>query len=255
MHTDLPPILLTSSVIVSDHTVSLKDKDARIKLTVESIEKWLAISPASPLVICDGSGFDFSEIVAKKFPQSDIECLFFQNNKEMVGIHGKGYGEGEIVKHALLHSSYIKRAGYFAKCTAKLWVENYLDCLWGWNGKFLCKGYFADVFSPFRKTWFSYIDTRFYVVNTDFYLKYLDSAHLNVGGKNGLSLEDCFKDVIVEQNLQEVLFTVPPVICGVGGGTGAYYKNNLKRRIKENLRIWMLRKNKSFSPLFSELHP
>ena len=249
MKPTLPPVLLTSCVIVSDHSVSLKDENSRIRLTVESIEKWLAISPELRLVICDGSAFDFSRIVLEKFPQANIECLFFQNNEQLVALHGKGYGEGEIVNYALQNSIYLKESDFFAKCTGKLWVENFFECLRGWNEVFLCKGYFSNVFS-FRKTEFSYMDTRFYLADKSFYLKYLASAYLDVGGAQGLSLEHCFRNVILKENFKGVLFNVPPVICGVGGGSGTYYKNNLKRRIKEVLRLRIVKRNRSFNYLF-----
>ncbi|HCI53957.1 MAG TPA: hypothetical protein DE312_11705 [Gallionella sp.] len=100
-----------------------------------------------------------------------------------------------------------------------------------------------------KKTRFSYVDTRFYLVNKSFYLKNLATAYLNVGGEQGLSLENCFKDVILKQNLSRVLFSIPPVICGVGGGSGKYYKNNLKRRIKEVIRLKLARRN--FPDLFT----
>jgi hypothetical protein len=245
----LPPILLTSCVIVSDHSVSLKDENLRIRLTIESVDKWLAVSPNLHLVICDGSNFDFSRIVLEKFPGAQIECLFFQNNKELVSVHGKGYGEGEIVNYALQNSVYLQGSDFFAKCTAKLWVENFLDCIKGWNGTCLCKGYFADVFS-FKRTRFEYIDTRFYLVSKWFYSKCLASAYLNVGGERGLSLEHCFRDVILKNKFGKILFNMPPVICGVGGGSGTYYKNNLKRKIKESIRLRMVRRDKSFNYLF-----
>lgn len=249
-YNNIPPILLTSCVTVSDYSVSLKDESSRIRLTIESIGKWLAISSDLRLVICDGSNFDFSGIVREKFPEASIECIFFENNKELVGVYGKGYGEGEIVKYAIANSAYLKESEFFAKCTAKLWVDNFFECLKCWNGTFLCKGYFSDVFS-FRKTRFSYIDTRFYLVNKSFYLDNLDSAYLNVDGKIGLSLEHCFRDVVLKKGYKQILFNVPPVICGVGGGSGKYYKNNLKRRIKEVIRLWFVKRNKRFHYLFT----
>lgn len=250
MNSRLPPLLLTSCVIVSDHSVNLKDKDARIRLTLESMEKWLAISPGLRLVVCDGSGYDFSEVVLQHFPGAHIECLSFRNDAQKVVIYGKGYGEGEIVNYALAHSAYLKESDYFAKCTAKLWVENFSDCLAGWNGSCLLKGYFADVFS-FKPTRFDYIDTRFYLVSKAFYAKYLAATYLKVHSDRGISLEHCFRDAILEQRLSGVLFSVAPVICGVGGGSGTYYRNNLKRRIKEAIRLWLVRRNKSFSRLFA----
>jgi len=249
MTPQLPPILLTSCVFVSDPSVSLKDKDSRIRYTLESIEKWLAISPDLRLVICDGSNFDFSEIILQKFPHANIECIFFENNRELVSLHGKGYGEGEIVNYALQHSASLRDSNFFAKCTAKLWVENYFDCLKHWNGRFLCKAYFSRVFS-LSSTQFEYVDTRFYLVDKAFYLEYLSTVYLNVGGELGLSLEHCFRDVIQKEKFSKVMFNVPPVICGVGGGSGTYYKNNLKRRIKEKLRLRIVKRDKSFSYLF-----
>jgi hypothetical protein len=115
----------------------------------------------------------------------------------------------------------------------------------------LCKGVFANVFS-FKDTQFDYVDTRFYLTTCSFYQNHLSSAHLNVGGKNGLSLEHCFRDVIRDEKLSKVLFTVPPVIYGVGGGTGVHYKNSLKRRIKERVRLQLVRNNPSFSYLFHQ---
>lgn len=106
-----------------------------------------------------------------------------------------------------------------------------------------------DVFS-FKKTVFSYVDTRFYLVNKLFYLENLATAYLNVGGEQGLSLEHCFRDVILNGKLDKILFKVAPVICGVGGGSGTYYKNNLKRRIKEVFRLWLVKRNASFTFLF-----
>ena len=249
MSSRLPPVLLTSCVIVSDHSVSLKDKDARIGLTLQSIQQWLAISPDLRLAICDGSNYDFSGVVLERFPGANIECLFFQNNSQMVGIYGKGYGEGEIVNYAIANSAYLKESDYFAKCTAKLWVENFFNCLSNWNGTCLLKGYFADVFS-FKPTRFDYIDTRFYLVSKLFYTQYLASTYLDVGGKRGLSLEHCFRNVILDNGFHKVLFNVPPVICGVGGGTGTYYKNNVKRKLKEAIRLRLVKGNKSFHSLF-----
>lgn len=249
MNQNFPPILFTSCVIISDHSVALKAEDERVKLTIESIEHWLSISPELRLVICDGSNFDFSTIVREKFPHAQIECLHFQNNRDLVAVHGKGFGEGEITNYALQHSKFLGEADFFGKCTSKLWVENFLDCLAQWNGKFLCKGVFEQVFS-FRPTEFSYVDTRFYLADKSFYQAHLSKAYLNVGDQQGLSLEHCFMNVILENKFEHVLFNNPPVICGVGGGSGKYYKNNFKRRVKERFRAWLAKQQPSFRHFF-----
>jgi hypothetical protein len=246
------PVLLTSSVIAHDTGVALKNTDERIRLALESVEHWLKIEPTLRLVLCDGSNFNFSSIIAEKFPLAQIECLYFENNQALVKKHGRGYGEGEIVRYAVKHSKFIATARSFAKCTSKLWVENYAQCLTSWNGSLLCKGVFLNVFSLFKRTTFSYIDTRFYIVSCRHYKKYFEDAHLQVDSNLGRSLEDCFFDIFLKYKIEKSLFKAPPIICGMGGGIGLYYKNSVKRKIKEKLRLRLVRMNKSFSYLFVE---
>ena len=250
MKFDLPPVLLTSSVIAMDRSVALKDPGQRIGYTLESIAKWLAMHADMRLVICDGSGYDFSETVKNTFPGHSIECLYFENDKQLVERHGKGYGEGEIIKHALLHSVFLRDAEWFAKCTAKLWVDNFDDCLQEWNGFLLLKAYFANVFS-LKKTIFEYIDTRFYLATKDAYLKFFSEAHLKVGAQFEVSIEDNFKEIVLRNDLKHVFFSVHPVICGVGGGSGTYYRTNLKRRIKDAIRSKLVQMDSSFSDMFN----
>lgn len=244
------PLLLTSSVIAHDSGVALKNTEARIELAIESLAQWLKIDPLLEVVLCDGSSHNFSVIVAEKFPNSKIECLYFENNQELVKEFGRGYGEGEIVRYAIKHSEFINRAGCFAKCTSKLWVSNYTECLRNWNGSLLCKGVFLNVFSLFKKTVFSYIDTRFYIVSCVIYRKYFENAHLQIRAEQGKSLEECYHEILINNNIYHSLFKVAPVINGVGGGTGKYYKNTNLRKIKEMLRIHLVKQNNSFKHLF-----
>jgi len=244
------PILLTSSAIAYDAGVTLKDTKERTRLTLESVREWLQMDPRPTIVLCDGSNFDFTALVAQNFPDATVECLHFENDQEQVRRNGRGYGEGEIVRYALNHSRLIAEAGCFAKCTAKLWVSNFQQCARQWNGRFLCKGVFLDAFSPFKKTRLAYIDTRFYMTSVDFYRDYFVDAHLRVSKQSQHGLEECFLETLLEKNIKKSLFTVMPVIAGVGGGTGTYYRNPFKRRIKEDLRLWLVRQQDAYQDLF-----
>lgn len=247
--TDIP-ILLTSSVIAYDSGVALKDAQERGRLTLESVREWLRVDPNLRIVLCDGSNHDFSMAVQELFPGAAIECLFFENRQDLVQEYGRGYGEGEIVRHALAKSTFIGEAGCFAKCTSKLWVENFPECVSNWNGTLLFKGVFANVFSPFKPSKFSYIDTRFYIASCDSYRRYFENAHFQIRKEQGHGLEECFRDIFLENKLKRMMFTVPPVICGVGGGTGASYRNPLKRRLKEKLRLKLVRMNRTYADFF-----
>ena len=244
------PILLTSSVIAHDQSVALTDTAERTKHALESIEAWQRIAPEHALVICDGSGFDFSPLMTSQFPGAQIESLHFLNNAGLVAQYGRGYGEGEIVKFALAHSTTIASAGCFAKCTSKLWVENFKQCLDQWNDKLMLKGVFLNIFSPLKKSQFHHIDTRFYIANLDVYKELFLDAHLNICRERGHGLEECFRDIVLSQQLQEILTSCPPIIAGRGGGTGAYYRNPRHRVWKEAVRTRFVMHTPKFRKLF-----
>lgn len=245
-----PPILLTSSVIPHDKTVKLTDPDARINYTIESIREWLKISPDSKYVICDGSNFNFEEIIRKEFPNALIECLFFLNDHKLIEVRGKGYGEGEIIKHALKYSHTLKESNVFVKCTGKLWVVNYFQCIKNFTGDFFCQAYLKDVFS-LKKASLRYIDTRFYIFKKDFYEKYFLNAHEHLNIELGYGIEESFRDIALKNSFKNFLFDVTPRIFGVGGGSGACYKNSFKRKLKDALRLYVLKKSPKYRDLFS----
>jgi hypothetical protein len=220
----------------------------RMMHTIESISEWLRIDPHVQIVICDGSGFDFSETVKVNFPAANIECIFFDNDAKKIKIHGKGYGEGEIIRYAIEHSRLMKESEVFIKCTAKLWVANFHQCLLQWNKQFICGAYFANVFSH-KKTALKFIDTRFYISRKDFYLKHFSVAHVQLGNTEQ-SIEDAFLDVIQNKKIKHILFRTPPVICGVGGGSGKYYKSGVIRVLKDRMRNWIARSASQYQDLF-----
>ncbi len=246
----LPPVLLTSSVVAMDPTVALKSQEDRIFYTIESIGKWAKISPRNKFIICDGSGFDFTPLVQERFPDLEVECIFFMNDPVLIGKYGKGFGEGEIIRFALTHSQFLSASDWFVKCTAKLWVDNFFACLQEWNDQFLCRAFFANVYS-LAPTSLEYIDTRFYMITKDFYLRNFSNIYVNLGLDDGSSIEGEFLDKIRELKLKHFLFRAVPIISGVGGGSGKYYNTSFWRRMKEKLRSYLASKNLEFCDLFN----
>lgn len=246
-----PPILITSSARVMDNTVAMKSEIDRVFHTLEALKFWISITPNSKFVICDGSNYNFSKIIKESLPQASIECLYFMNNTERVKTQGKGYGEGEIIKFAITHSNEINQANCFVKCTGKLWVKNYLDCLKNWNGKFNTSGYFSNSFSK-NKSKLEYLDTRFYITDLDFYKETLMNVHVKVGGSEGKSIENLFLEQILIEPKSNFLFGINPVIMGKSGASGNYYRNSLLRQLKDNLRYRLIKNNPKFSVYFND---
>jgi len=119
-----------------------------------------------------------------------------------------------------------------------------------WNGRFLCHATFTHVFS-FKNTCFDHVDTRFYLASRDFYNQHLLDAHLNLGGHTGISIEESFRDVILKNQLRGIIFRRPPLIGGVGGGTGKYYNIRRSKKLKENLRYQVVRLSPRWKHLFN----
>ena len=245
------PILITSSITPHDTAVKLADPEQRLFHAIESISQWIRVAPASRFVLCDGSSFDFRPIVRELFPTTEIESLFFDNDPVKIRAYGRGYGEGEIVKFALKHSAYLREAEIFAKCSSKLWVENYADCLKEWRDNCLFSGVFKNVFSIRKLIEMVQVDTRFYIVNSDFYLKNFIDVHQHIGKAPGFGLEDSFFQKLQAIHPYNYLFSVQPVIRGVGGGTGKYYKDSWLRIVKEYLKLKIIKKTRIFRHLFN----
>lgn len=217
-----PPLLITSSVHSHAPFVKLSSAEERISLTLEGLDKWLMLNDRLRIVICDGSSFDFSELIRARFPQANIDCLFFENDQEAVFEFGKGWGEGEIVKYALHNSSLLRRSRLFAKCTSKIFLSNFAEIFKFWNGTFLCDCKIANAYDA-DKINLKWIDTRFYIIDKHLYLDKFVNAHLDVRDRENRYLEHCFKDVVVRENIERFMLPVMPLYDGVSGTTAQRY--------------------------------
>lgn len=217
-----PPLLITSAVRpASAELVELSSIDDRLAYTAEAITQWLKIFPDLHIVICDGSNFDLREFVLTQWPNASIEILFFLNDEEKVSQRGKGYGEGEIIAYALKHSKTLKRADRFMKCTSKLWVNDVEDLLedcgptqFHIRGRKTQEGIWVN-------TW---VDTRFYIVQKNFYRRHLLNTYKNVHREQKFFLEHAFLEKLVSlSSLPHILFPRKPEIRGVSGTSGLFY--------------------------------
>lgn len=198
-------------------------------------------------MICDGSGFDLSEILGRKFSSTNIECLNFINSKEEVEAKGKGYGEGEIIAYALKNSKYLSQSDRFMKATGKLWVSNIRDLIKNRHELFLIDAHFKRHANKYE---LQYLDTRFFISDIDFYKKFLMDAYKESSFEPGCNIEHIFLKRLIEHKASNFIFQKTPVIHGFGGGNGCYYKQGLLKGIKISLKKKILAKNSKFINLF-----
>jgi hypothetical protein len=231
------PLLITSAIQVAAPGTKLADPAERLELTLKGIELWLKNTAIDSMVVVDGSGFDYSRQLRELRLDSkkEIEFLCFQNNVALVKLKGKGYGEGEIVLHALTHSRILSSARYFAKCTAKLYVKNYGKCLAAFDNKFMCGVYGHNRIRC--------LDTRFYLASRDFWLEHFSQAHLQVDDPKGYYLEHSYLDRLRYDRVKGFTLPVPPLIEGRSGSDNVEYPApSLYRRLVHRVRFYIFSK-------------
>lgn len=213
-------LLITSAIHVNAKFTKIVDPDERIRRVKDSVEKLLLKYPNLPVVICDGSGFDFSPFF-ENFPQ--IKCIFFSTSAHDVSIRGKGYGEGEIINYALETYFQYNPFDVIIKITGGIYVQN-LEWIIQANLDFQCtfKSYF-DVNK--KRIVLHRVDTRLFVFRPSFFNAHLSKVHLNVNELAGKYIEDLYFQAIKSThiNLSEFLLIMPPKFVGYSGSTGKAY--------------------------------
>lgn len=123
-------LIITGCIALTQNVpnVRISNVNERFHEYKESIQWALCNSPFRNAIFCDNSGYDLAlledfKVVAFR-QQKEFEILSFQGNKEEVAIHGKGYGEGGIIKYVLEHSVLLYKSDCFYKRTGRLKISN-----------------------------------------------------------------------------------------------------------------------------------
>ena len=231
------PLLITSVAQPNAPFVALTNPTERINSTIESLKHWALISPGLDIVICDGSGYDFQELIGAtpSLKTLNIEVLHFFNSQEIVKNKGKGYGEGEIVAHALNHSDILKKCDTFSKCTAKYWVKNFQECTKNHQKNISIEKYYDSRYSLNYRA----CDTRFYIVKKDFYLSKLANSHKTTNDFHSCFLEHTFAMDIIRSKITGTEFKIKPLVYGTSGTTGEFsvsHPESIRKKILRKIR-------------------
>jgi hypothetical protein len=231
------PLLITTAIEVTAPLTKMQDPQQRLAATLHAFEQWLKVKDVDEIVVVDGSNFEYGDRLRDlgKVSGKTVEFLRFRTNEERTRTQGKGFAEGEIVLHALTNSLVLQQCEYFAKCTGKLWVENYPRCLAAFNGEFQCAVNGKRVIET--------LDTRFYFASRHFWTKHLADAQLRVDDPRGYFLEHSYLDRLRELNFRGLTLTVPPIVRGrSGSGDFDYPRMSLYKYLSRRLRYAIFRR-------------
>ena len=125
-------ILLTGCVSPNGMIYTkLQDSNIRLNQYIKAIF-WYLDNVNIPVVFVENTNYDLFDDVPDLKERKNFEYLTFNGN-EYDKTKGKGYGEGQILKHALSNSKLIKEDTIIIKITGRLILSNIVDLIYDYN--------------------------------------------------------------------------------------------------------------------------
>ncbi|MHB8390974.1 MAG: hypothetical protein ACYDBH_15570 [Acidobacteriaceae bacterium] len=185
---EFPLVITTAFSPKSDVPyLAVKKGDLRTRETVHSIVWWICKSEFERIVIIETTGCDSLAEPLKSLAAAcgkQLEYIAVENDYESVARYGKGFGEGFALDMAFDKSSILRDSEGFFKCTGKIIVSNYLACM----RQARSKDFYFD--APWDLP--NFVDTRFYFVSKEFWMKNLRYSYKDVNDVNGIFLEHVY---------------------------------------------------------------
>lgn len=199
----------------------LRDEEERLRQYKDSIYFFLESGAFSKVVFCENSNYGTEKLsYLTEFAQKrgiELELLSFQGNVEMSCIHGKGYGEGEIMDHVFTHSRLVEKEPYFVKITGRLKVDNVKDIVKHINQQ-------RTYFNIPNRTRRDMYDTRIYGMPVNQFKDFFLNSYKRVMDDQGIFLEMVYTEILQKHSIK--VFNLPkyPRIVGMSGSGGGIYE-------------------------------
>lgn len=234
-------LLITGTININSSHVKIVDPKKREIEYLKSFLEYLVVKDIKNIVFCENSQSDLLSVSLTEIGNKlgiNIEILTFKGNTSAIKKLGKGYGEGEIIEHALNNSKLLIKADNFFKITGRLTLKNFNKIL---SSMDFNKNYFTKLRN-------NRVDTRFYFVQKNFYQNNLLKGYTNVNDDKLIYLEHVFFNIICRNKFEDVTsFKYYPIMLGYSGSTGeSYVESNIKLILKSILNKFGFFKCKGF---------
>lgn len=214
-------LLLTACINPQDVPFTvLNNQEERRRQYIEALEYYLS-NTNYKIVFAENSNTDISYAFSKEIEAGRLEYLTFKGNKYKS--RGKGYGECEIIEHALKHSSIIgnKKHLRIVKITGRLVVKNIKHVVCVHSLCFPQKAVLCAINSDL-----SFPDSRVVMASKSFFLKLIEMK-CKINDTIGYYFEHALLDTMVkEKKYPYSPFFIQPDIVGISGSTGEIYESS-----------------------------
>lgn len=198
----------------------IRDEKERLKQYKEGLKALLDSRVFSKLIFCENSNYGTEKLncLAEDAKEKgiDLELLSFQGDTENICIHGKGYGEGEIMEYVFSNSRLIQGETYFVKITGRLKVDNAKELV-----NRILEG--RTYFNIPNRTIKDFYDTRIYGMPIQQFKALFLNAYHQVMDEQGIFLEIVYTKILQGNDIKVYNFPRYPRIKGISGSGGIEY--------------------------------
>lgn len=224
------PILLTGTIDVSNsyggrNKVVINNTKERLQQYESAIYRYICESAFDVIVFVETSNYPFEEEKYKALAEKNnkkFEYITFVGNAEKVKEKGKSYGEAEAILFGITNSRLLQNEEIIYKGTGRIFLKNSKKIVKN-------KDKTRNEFISFSKIDYGRCVTWFFKFNKDDYLKYFSDVQYRCDENKGYDIEKVFFETIVNNKLDQRVFSQYPRMNGIMGGLGIKYdKSPLK---------------------------
>jgi hypothetical protein len=211
------PLLITWAISPKNVPfLHMSDSNVRLKENMAGLAAWILDKSFENIIVCDGTGFELDINALKRIGAKHNKNISYHSFVQSDGASkfGKGYGEGEIINFAFQENPKIRNSKRFTKMNGKQYIPFYEFSLLRGKDSY---EYFNLHYIANRPA----IDTRFYCVDVQYYLKNLQDSYKRVNDFNTNYLEHVF----FEDSMNRTNFFLPkePIVFGKQGSIDKNY--------------------------------
>ncbi len=228
-------ILLTACIAPGQISFLVRrDPYTRLEDYKRSLRLWLSQHEMTPLVFCENSGYDLTEIreICGQGAVSNrpIEVLSF-DGQHFPPHFGKGYGEMGIIEHALAQARTLQDCDLILKVTGRHYVQN--------SGALIrqLQNLEADIFCDLRFN-LTFADSRVFCASVSFLKEYLLPQRKILNDSNDISFEHVLARAVhraMADGLRWSLLPRAPDIRGINATADVAIPDSWLRRLKREL--------------------
>jgi hypothetical protein len=218
-----PPILITTAAKPPKEIPFLRMTNVATRAVAAkaAIFFWM-VQGAKQIVIADATGTTLlnpDDLSMVREMGVQVEQVSYLQDNALVTQRGKGYGEGQLIKYALDHSSILREQESFFKCTGKVFCRNFPTIL-----EIVKRRNLSSIFWRFlddRIDHPPHADGRFFYVSRRFAEAVLIPAYLNANDSENLPAEHFI--FLALSNTLTSARAPRPLLSGFAGGSGQQY--------------------------------